>query len=119
MPAWQRSGSLKKLGRFHQICLGAARPCWSDGIEGDDAFMKFGWLSSRCKSYPINAEPGRSVASLARVPVTGSAKRRHASVWATGYQPRNITSWRAQAVKNAEGKSGITVEGEGMPHPAG
>jgi hypothetical protein len=24
------------------INLGAARPCWSDGIEGDDAFMKFG-----------------------------------------------------------------------------
>ena len=62
--------------------------------------MKFGSLSSRCESYPTNAEPGRSVASLAMVPVTGSAKRRHASVWATGYQPRNITSGVSRGLRS-------------------
>jgi len=36
--------------------------------------MKFGLLSSRCNSYPTNAEPRRSVAPLASVPVTVSGE---------------------------------------------
>jgi len=50
---------------------GAARLCWSVGMKGDDTFLKFGSSSSRCKSYPTNAEPGQWVASLASVSGNG------------------------------------------------
>ena len=49
----------------------ATRQCWSVGMEGGDAFLKFGRPSSRCKSYPANAEPGKRVASLAPIPGNG------------------------------------------------
>ncbi len=44
--------------------------------------MKLQMPSSGCESRPTKGEPAQSVASLATVPVTRSAKRRYASVWA-------------------------------------
>ena len=43
-----------------------------------------------CKTRPINAEPGRSVASLAVTSVTTSSMRRHASAWAVRFSLENV-----------------------------
>ena len=44
--------------------------------------------------------PPEPVASLAPFLETGSAKRRHANVWAMGMRPRNLSSFRMPRVLN-------------------
>jgi len=43
-----------------------------------------------CKSRPINAEPGRSVASLAARSVTAPSMRRHVSAWAVRFSLETV-----------------------------
>ena len=79
----------------------------------DVEFMKFGLSSSGCESRPTKAEPGRSVVSLAVVPVMARLMRRQASKWAAGMQPRNGSSREAQGVTNPEGSRDVTASGRG------
>src|ERR1700730_8756661 len=96
---------LRKVYTFHpkNHSVVATSQCWSERSESCDDFTKFGLSSNGCESRPTKAEPGRSVVSLAVVPVMVRLMRRQANKWAAGMQPRNGSSREAQGVTNPEG----------------
>ena len=86
------------------VIAGAATICWCDqapaGKKGRNT-LEILVSPYGCKSRPINAEPGRSVASLAATSVTTSSMRRHASAWAVRFSLETVLSV-VQGVNNPE-----------------
>jgi hypothetical protein len=68
--------------------FGATRQGWSGRSQGGDDLAKPRMPSCGCETRLTWVSPLGSVASLAPAAVTPPAKRRHASVWAVGMQPR-------------------------------
>jgi hypothetical protein len=71
-----------------QPIFGATRQGWSGRSQGGDDLAKPRMSSCGCETRLTWVSPLGSVASLAPAAVTPPAKRRHASVWAVGMQPR-------------------------------
>jgi hypothetical protein len=68
--------------------FGATRQGWSGRSQGGDDLAKPRMSSCGCETRLTWVSPLGSVASLAPAAVTPPAKRRHASMWAVGMQPR-------------------------------